>query len=605
SDAPVPTMNSELEPKKDEAAAAELLKRYELFRLYDRVFAGRVPEPSAAAAPVDEVEIVSGAPETLEELKELVFVYDDGGFYVLSGGKIHVYYNSLFSVSQARSALEDPGVKKTVLDFKALWGDAALHGVTPAGDIFDVRLACYVADPFLKKLDANSLSALCRVPVPSLRSDFAPTDNPLFPLLALLPAAEKYLTAELEKNDQTYLLKNIETPLARVLAEMEERGFAVDSEGIAAYGDELDAKAESLRREIVELAGEDFNVNSPKQLGDILFGKLGLKGGKKTKTGYSTNADILEKLAPENPIVGAVLDYRTFAKLKSTYCDGLLKCVGADGRIRTTFNQTETRTGRLSSSEPNLQNIPVRTAEGARFRKYFIAPEGSLLVDADYSQIELRVLAHIADDKNMIAAFTGGTDIHTQTASQIFGVPVELVNPQMRRRAKAVNFGIVYGIGPFSLANDIHTSVYEAKRYIDAYLAHYDGVAAYMDACVSDARANGYVETLFHRRRRLPELNDSKASVRAFGERVARNTPIQGTAADIIKLAMIRVEDRLKGMDARLIIQVHDELIVECPGDEAEEVAAILKEEMENVVDLKVPLTVEAHIGRTWYDAKG
>ena len=324
-------------------------------------------------------------------------------------------------------------------------------------------------------------------------------------------------------------------------------------------------------------------------------------------SGYSTNAEVLESLRYEHPVVDMVLQYRTLAKLNSTYCEGLLKVIADDGRIHSSFNQTETRTGRISSTEPNLQNIPVRTELGREMRKFFCAREGWVLVDADYSQIELRVLAHIAHDQNMIEAFKNGDDIHAITASQVFNLPLEMITPLMRSRAKAVNFGIVYGIGAFSLGKDIGVSTKEASRYIQTYLSHYSGVDRYMMNVVEQAKRDGYVETMFGRRRYLPELSSGKHMMRAFGERVARNMPIQGTAADIIKIAMVRVDERLKkeGLQARLVLQVHDELIVEAPQSESERVAALLQEEMENAVSLDVPLTADAAIGRTWYDAKG
>ena len=415
------------------------------------------------------------------------------------------------------------------------------------------------------------------------------------------------LLGEIRANEQENLLFDIEIPLAKVLAKMENIGFDVDRQGIADYGAMLSAEIARLEAEIYQSAGGQFNINSPKQLGKVLFEDLKLPIKKKTKSGYSTNAEVLEALRYEHPVVDMVLQYRTLAKLNSTYCEGLLKVIADDGRIHSSFNQTETRTGRISSTEPNLQNIPVRTELGREMRKFFCAREGWVLVDADYSQIELRVLAHIAHDKNMIEAFKNGDDIHAITASQVFNLPLEMVTPLMRSRAKAVNFGIVYGIGAFSLGKDIGVSTKEASRYIQNYLAHYSGVDNYMMNVVEQAKRDGYVETMFGRRRYLPELSSGKHMMRAFGERVARNMPIQGTAADIIKIAMVRVDERLKreGLQARLILQVHDELIVEAPQSESEQVAALLQEEMENAVSLEVPLTADAAVGRTWYDAKG
>ena len=368
----------------------------------------------------------------------------------------------------------------------------------------------------------------------------------------------------------------------------------------------LDENIEKMQNAIYELAGEEFNINSPKQLGEILFEKLNLPARKKTKTGYSTNAEILEALQDKHPIIPCILEYRKVAKLKSTYVDGLKKVIGADFRIHSHFNQTDTRTGRLSSTEPNLQNIPVRTELGAQMRRFFRAQEGWTLVDADYSQIELRVLAHIADDANMQAAFNSGEDIHTNTASQVFDLPPLFVTPDMRRKAKAVNFGIVYGIGAFSLAQDIGVSVAEADQYIKNYLRTYSGVQQYMEDIVNFGKEKGYVQTLYGRRRYLPELTASNKNIQNFGKRVAMNTPIQGTAADIIKIAMIRVYDRLAKEErkSKLILQIHDELIVETAPDEAEIVQRIVQEEMEAAASMKVKLSVEAHSGKTWFDAK-
>jgi DNA polymerase-1 len=404
------------------------------------------------------------------------------------------------------------------------------------------------------------------------------------------------------------LLSDIELPLAGVLADMEAAGFEVDTRGLADFGTRMDTEIARYQSEIYALAGEEFNLNSPKQLGVILFEKLGLPTGKKTKTksGYSTNAEVLESLANKHPIVSLILEYRKVAKLKSTYVEGLLKVVGADGRIHTSFQQTLTRTGRISSTEPNLQNIPIRTEMGSELRRFFRAGEGNILLDADYSQIELRVLAHIAHDQNMIEAFQSGADIHRMTASQVFDMPPDFVTPAMRRNAKAVNFGIVYGIGAYSLAGDIHVSVAEADQYIKSYLETYKGVRQYMEETIQFATENGYVTTLFGRRRYLPELASSNYVNREFGKRVAMNTTIQGTAADIIKIAMVRVYERLKkeGLAARLILQVHDELIVECPLPEADRAAALLREEMEAAVSLSVPMEAEVGRGRNWLEAK-
>ena len=403
----------------------------------------------------------------------------------------------------------------------------------------------------------------------------------------------------------TELFETIEMPLCRVLADMEQVGFFVDRKALYEFGESLNAGIAALQESIWRHAGHEFNILSPKQLGTVLFDELMLPSGKKTKTGWSTNADVLDKLRGKHPIVDEVLDYRMLTKLKSTYAEGLLKVIEPDGRIHTNFQMTVTATGRLSSTEPNLQNIPVRKELGAQIRRMFVASPGHVLVDADYSQIELRLLAHISDDKTMQEAFLSGEDFHRVTASQVFDTPLEEVTPLLRSRAKAVNFGIVYGISAFSLAQDIGVWPNEAKAYIEAYLSKYHGVRDYMKHIVEQARADGYVSTLYGRRRDLPELKSSNFNMRSFGERVALNMPIQGTAADIIKLAMVRVHERLREekLQAKLILQVHDELIVECPEEEAERVCELLRYEMEHTADLAVPLTADAHIGHSWAEA--
>ncbi len=414
------------------------------------------------------------------------------------------------------------------------------------------------------------------------------------------------LADELEKNNMTKLYSEIELPLCRVLYRMEKRGIAIDRNQLEQFGAMLTERIAACEEIIYSYSEEKFNINSTKQLGELLFEKLGLPPVKKTKTGYSTNADVLEKLKNKHPIIPAIMDYRMLTKLKSTYADGLMKEIREDGRIHTTFQNLVTATGRLSSTEPNLQNIPVRTDLGAEIRKMFVPKEGCVLVDADYSQIELRVLAHIAQDKTMQEAFCGGKDIHTATAAQVFGVPAEQVTALQRRHAKAVNFGIVYGISEFSLAEDIGVSRYEARAYIDNYLTNYHGVREYMKIVVSDAREIGYTETLYGRRRYIPELKSSNFNIRSGAERIALNTPIQGTAADLIKLAMIRVENALNAHfpEAELLLQVHDELIVECPEAIAPQVAERISSEMQSVAALHVPLTAEAKAGKSWYDAK-
>ena len=497
---------------------------------------------------------------------------------------------------------EDDTVSKSTSELKETYAFALSHAIELKNVRFDAQLAGYVLDPSLKDYSCVSLAQRCGIAVPT--NDDLPPKAVDCRLITLL---EDVLGKELENKGQAKLLTEIELPLAQVLADMELTGFCVDRSGIADFGKRLEKEIDEIKEKTFELTETQFNINSTKQLGEILFEKLNLPYGKKTKTGWSTNADVLEKLAPDFPVVGLILDYRAKAKLHSTYCEGLLKCIAADGRIHSTLNQTETRTGRISSADPNLQNIPVRSELGREMRKFFVAGTGCVLADSDYSQIELRVLADAANDKSMIDAFNNGDDIHAITASQVFNMPLGMVTPLMRSRAKAVNFGIVYGIGAFSLAQDIGVTRKEADNYIRSYLEHYSGVDAYMKKCVEKARSDGFAETLFSRRRYLPELTSSNFQLRSFGERVARNMPIQGTAADIIKIAMIRVYERLKRekLKAKLIMQVHDELLIEAPEGEAQQVAGLLKEEMENAVKLKVKLTADVNCGKTWYEAKG
>ena len=492
------------------------------------------------------------------------------------------------------------------------------NGLNAGGFMFDTALAAYLVDATSGKYEIGQLFAgyfhteLVK-PVHlepdafSLLGDVTAAEAAFHSYTSAVDALYGVLAPKLKELDLWDLYATAELPLCRVLAEMELAGCRVDKGALVSFGEMLSEKAAALEQDIYNMAGEEFNINSPKQLGEILFGRLGLPHGKKTKTGWSTNADVLEKLRYEAPIVGAVLEYRQYAKLKSTYAEGLLKAMDPDGRIRTRFQMTVTATGRLSSTEPNLQNIPTRTDLGSEIRRMFIPAEGCVLVDADYSQIELRLLAHISGDEAMRAAFTTGADIHTATAAQVFHVATGDVTHEMRRRAKAVNFGIVYGISAFSLSQDIGVTVAEAKAYMEAYFATFPGVRKYMDDVVAKAKEQGYVETLFHRRRELPEIRSSNFNMRSFGERVALNMPIQGTAADIMKLAMVAVEKRLKRElpEAKLVLQVHDELIVECPKPQAAAAAKLLEEEMEQVAHLSVPLTAEAHWGRNWLEAKG
>lgn len=419
-------------------------------------------------------------------------------------------------------------------------------------------------------------------------------------------AALEPVLAKLREMEMEHLFRDIEMPLVYTLRDMERAGISVEAEALKTYGDQLAGRIRELETAIYEQAGETFNINSPKQLGVILFEKMQLPGGKKTKTGYSTAADVLEKLAPEHPIVASILEYRTLAKLKSTYADGLAGFIGPDGRIHSTFNQTITATGRISSTEPNLQNIPVRMELGRLIRKVFVPKPGCVFVDADYSQIELRVLAHLSRDERLIQAYRDAEDIHRITASQVFHIPFDEVTPLQRRNAKAVNFGIVYGISSFGLSQDLSISRKEASEYIEKYFETYPGIKSFLDGLVENAKKNGYVTTLYGRRRPMPELKSSNFMQRSFGERVAMNAPIQGTAADIIKIAMIHVSERLKKeqLESRLILQVHDELLIEAEESELEQVKTILREEMQGAAELSVRLEIDMHTGKNWYEAK-
>ena len=465
---------------------------------------------------------------------------------------------------------------------------------------FDTMLAAYLINPDRKDYSLDRFTVEYSV------NEYGGEYSEILNKLELVEKLCNEFKAQIVDNNQEKLLYEIEIPLSYTLYMMENEGFMVDVDGINRFSEKLYEREKFLEQQIYDIIGYEFNLNSPKQLGVALFEKLGLPCSKKTKTGYSTNAEVLEGLKYESEAVEYLLEYRSVAKLKSTYCDGLIKCVENNNRIHSTLNQVETRTGRISSSEPNLQNIPVRTELGREMRKFFIAKDGYVLVDADYSQFELRVLASIADDKKMIDAFLNNVDIHSVTASEVFNVPLEYMTPEIRSRAKAVNFGIVYGIGAFSLSKDIHVSVAEAKRYIENYLATYSGVNKYMNDVVQRAKQDGYVSTYFGRRRYLPELTASNFNTRSFGERVAKNMPIQGTAADIIKIAMNRVNKRLidENLDAKLIMQVHDELIIEAKEEIADKVSNLLKEEMENAVDFKVPLLVDVKYAKTWYETK-
>lgn len=537
----------------------------------------RALEQAVTAAPYVAVL----APDGLDTLT----LCDGKACYALSWAQLGDDYNAFLRL------LFSARVRKAGHNIKDLMRALLDEGLPTDGFVFDTALAAYLLDATAGSYD-----------LPRLAQTYLGEELPdVQSVWALQPVLHEKMDAQA----MLPLYTDIELPLCPVLARMEQAGFLVDRKALYDFGESLTSSIEQLQQSIWALAGEPFNIQSPKQLGNVLFERLMLPAGKKTKTGWSTNAAVLDKLRGKHPIVEQILDYRTLTKLKSTYADGLLKEISADGRIHTNFQMTVTATGRLSSTEPNLQNIPVRRELGAQIRKMFVASPGKVLVDADYSQIELRLLAHIANDETMIAAFRSGEDIHAVTASQVFGVPLAEVTPLQRSHAKAVNFGIVYGISAFSLAQDIGVFQNEAKAYMDSYFAKYHGVREYMTRVVEQAKADGYVTTLFGRRRDLPELKSSNFNLRSFGERVALNMPIQGTAADIIKAAMVRVDARMRAekLQARLLLQVHDELIVECPAEEAETVKAILIDEMEHVVDYRVPLLVDAKIGASWAEA--
>ncbi len=571
-----------------------LFTRLEFIRLIDRYgLRGAEQEAAEEAAPAD----------ALPQARELPEPGTDIALYIAADGSVGVAWEqgvlavTPMEVSSLAPVLK-AGKAMRCHDLKTVLHRLEEFGLSAGTFAFDTALAAYDLNPSQSDYPVSKLatSFLGRT------VDDADAAGCAEAVWLLQPIMEK----ELEKQGMDALYREIELPLCPVLYRMEHRGVAVDREQLAQFGQMLAERIAECEKLIFSYSDGAFNINSTKQLGELLFEKLGLPPVKKTKTGYSTNAEVLEKLKNMHPIIPAVLDYRTLTKLKSTYADGLMKTIGDDGRIHTTFQNLVTATGRLSSTEPNLQNIPARTDLGAEIRKMFVPRPGCVLVDADYSQIELRVLAHIADDEVMQNAFRSGMDIHTVTASQVFGVSPEQVTPLQRRHAKAVNFGIVYGISEFSLSEDIGVSRWEAKEYIESYLSKYSGVHRYMKEVVEKARENGYTETMYGRRRSIPELKSSNYNVRQGAERIALNTPIQGTAADLIKLAMIRVDRALaeRFPEASLLLQVHDELIVECPEEISEQVAELVSYEMEHVASLKVPLTAEAKVGKSWFEAK-
>lgn len=581
--APIDTELSHYIPgERDDERLAKLLSELEMYKMLQKLQLQPTSAPagSKATGTGNRENQASAMPKGDIIITDSSKIYA-GGIGImneLSGDELRAYANS--------------GSTKYTFDIKETLSVSGLEKLE--NNKFDTTLAAYLADP-----DSNdySMSRLCT-------QYGVPEGNSIQEKSITVAALNDILYDNIHQTGSAAVLTDIEIPLATVLVAMEREGVKLDIGGIKAFGEKISEKAEKISREIYEYAGYEFNIGSPKQLGSVLFEKLKLSSAKKTKTGYSTNAEVLESLMDKHPIIPLITEYRALTKLQNTYVTGLLKVVGEDGRVHSTFKQTETRTGRISSAEPNIQNIPVRTPLGREMRRFFTAKDGYLLVDADYSQIELRVLAHISGDEIMKKAFLDGVDIHTVTASQVFNQPIEWVTPDLRSKAKAVNFGIVYGIGAFSLSKDIGVSMTKASEYIRAYLSKYSGIAHYMDKTVAKARHDGYVETMFGRRRYIKELAAKNKNLQSFGERVAKNTPIQGTAADIIKIAMIRVYNKLREskLDAKLILQVHDELIVEAKEDCADKAAALLKEEMENAVKLTVPMTVDVNIGKTWYD---
>lgn len=570
------------------------LKSLEMFSLAEKLV------PHHSAENISLFDVVEKALEKVEikefdNLPDKAIVYRNDDRFIIMWDKD--IYSCSFDSELLKKYLEDDSKEKIAYDSKDIYTFCIPKNIEVKNISFCMKLAAYLSNPNAPSYDFERITASCdAVAVFDCDDSFAPFAMEVY----------SHYKDFVEKENQQQLLYEIEMPLAKVLAEMEYEGFGIDKTSLEEFGNMLKDNVERYIREIYDMVGYEFNLNSPKQLGKALFEDLQLPAGKKTKSGYSTSAEVLEGLRKYHPVIDKILNYRTYQKLNSTYVEGLKDKIRADGRIHTTFNQTETRTGRISSGEPNLQNIPVRTQLGQELRKFFVAKDGHVLVDADYSQIELRILAHISGDESMREAFINNADIHTQTAAKIMKLPIEAVTPEIRSSAKAVNFGIVYGIGAFSLSKDVGITVKEASQFIKNYLDTFVGVKEYMNTITQFAKENGYVATLYNRKRILPEINNSNRNIQEMGKRMAMNTPIQGTSADIIKIAMVKVSQRLKAenMKAKLILQVHDELIVEAPLEEAEKAAAILQEEMQNAAQLSVPLKVDVNKGENWYVAK-
>ena len=591
----------EVDTEKTKALLADL----EMMRLIDRLgLSGKAVESADSAVQESKLKL-SDLPKfevkPLDDSVISVLGKDKTAYFIFADNKLSVLCNDVIYTTEDNAiitAFMGTACEKITFEGKTAHKFAFSNGTHLENLTFCCDLAGYLLNSQSSEYTAENLCLSYKCLYRSDMGEYAD--------LSSLPALSENLKKQLEMTEMTKLFDDIEMPLCEVLASMEFYGVKADADGIKAFGEDLKIKIDGLTSQIYMYAGKEFNIASTKQLGEVLFEDLGLPAKKKTKSGYSTNADVLESLMDKHPIVPLIVEYRTLTKLNSTYVDGLLKLIHPDGRVHSVFKQTETRTGRISSTEPNMQNIPVRKEIGRNMRKFFVAEDGYTLLDADYSQIELRVLASVCGDKNMQEAFSEGRDIHTSTAAQVFDIPEDFVTPEMRSAAKAVNFGIIYGIGAFSLSKDIGVTVAEAKRYIKNYLDNFPKVSEFMDKTVDDGIKNGYVTTLFGRRRYIPELSASNKVLQAFGKRAAMNAPIQGAAADIIKIAMVRVYKKLReeDLDARLILQVHDELIIEAAEKDKDRAEKILKDEMENAVKLAVPMTVDVNSGRSWYEAK-
>lgn len=591
----------EVDTEKTKALLADL----EMMRLIDRLgLSGKAVESADSAVQESKLKL-SDLPKfevkPLDESVISVLGKDKTTYFIFADNKLSILCNDVIYTTEDNAiitAFMGTACEKITFEGKTAHKFAFSNGTHLENLTFCCDLAGYLLNSQSSEYTAENLCLSYKCLYRSDMGEYAD--------LSSLPALSGNLKKQLEMTEMTKLFDDIEMPLCEVLASMEFYGVKADAEGIKAFGEDLKIKIDELTSQIYMYAGKEFNIASTKQLGEVLFEDLGLPAKKKTKSGYSTNADVLESLMDKHPIVPLIVEYRTLTKLNSTYVDGLLKLIHPDGRVHSVFKQTETRTGRISSTEPNMQNIPVRKEIGRNMRKFFVAEDGYTLLDADYSQIELRVLASVCGDKNMQEAFSEGRDIHTSTAAQVFDIPEDFVTPEMRSAAKAVNFGIIYGIGAFSLSKDIGVTVAEAKRYIKNYLDNFPKVSEFMDKTVDDGIKNGYVTTLFGRRRYIPELSASNKVLQAFGKRAAMNAPIQGAAADIIKIAMVRVYKKLReeDLDARLILQVHDELIIEAAEKDKDRAEKILKDEMENAVKLAVPMTVDVNSGKSWYEAK-